>query len=63
MAKESKKRRQFIIKLKRKRKQKIKKLIEKYKAEENKEKKEKIIEKALKINPNLTKEDFLKLIK
>jgi len=60
MAKESRKRRQFIIKLKRKRKQKIKKLIERYKAEENKEK---IIEKALKINPNLTKEDFLKLIK
>jgi predicted RNA-binding protein Jag len=63
MSKESRKRRKFIIKLKQKRKKKIKKLREKYKLAKTEEEKRKIIEKALKINPNLTEEEFLKFIK
>jgi len=59
MAKESTKRRQFKIKLKQKKRLKIKKLRERYKVAKTKEEREKIIEKALRVNPNLTKEDFL----
>jgi len=63
MSKESRKRRKFIIKLKQKRKEKIEKLRGKYKLAKNEEEKRKIIEKALKINPNLTEKEFLKFIK
>jgi len=63
MSKESRKRRKFIIKLKQKRKEKIEKLRGKYNLAKNEEEKRKIIEKALKINPNLTEKEFLKFIK
>lgn len=60
MGKGSLKRRRFIIRLKAKRKEKIEKLKKRYLLAETKEEKEKIIEKALRINPNLTRGDFLK---
>jgi len=63
MSKEGRKRRQFIIRLKQKRKKKIKKLREKYKKAKTETEKRKIIEKALRINPYLNKEQFLKFIK
>lgn len=62
MGKKNQKRRQFIIKLKQQRRKKIKELKEKYKLAKNETEKEKIIEKALKINPNLTRKDFLVLV-
>lgn len=58
MAKESLKRRRFIIRKKRKRREKIKKLKEKYLEAKSKEEKEEIIKKALKINPNLNSDYF-----
>lgn len=58
MAKKSPRRRKFIIKLKRKRKEKIRKLKEKYLNAKSKEEKEEIIKKALKINPNLNSDYF-----
>lgn len=59
MGKEGVKRRRFVIKLKQKRREKISKLKERYRATKTKEEKEKIIEKALRINPHLTEEEFL----
>ncbi|MCX7779042.1 MAG: hypothetical protein N2259_02255 [Patescibacteria group bacterium] len=59
MGKISKKRRKFLIKLKQARKKKIRKLQEKYILAKNETEREKIIEKALKINPFLTREEFL----
>lgn len=55
-----KKKRQFVIKLKRKRAEKIKKLREDYKKATTETEKRKILSKALKINPNLDPQDFLK---
>lgn len=55
-----KKRRQFVIRLKAKRKEEVRKLREAYKRAAGEEEKKRILEKALKINPNLTPKDFLK---
>ncbi len=60
MAKESQKRRKFIIKLKQKRRKKIKKLKEKYLTAKTKDEKEKILEKIRKIAPHYPFEEFLK---
>lgn len=60
-AKESLKRRRFIIRLKRKRREKIRKLREKYQKAKTKEEKEKILEKILKIAPHYPIEEILKL--
>lgn len=62
MGKEGLKRRRFIIRLKQKKRKKIKKLIEKFRLAKTEEEKKKIIEKALKINPHLTEEEFLKRV-
>lgn len=59
MGKGPKRKRTSRIKLKRKRRQKIDKLRRKYKTAKKEEEKKAIVEKALKINPNLTKETFI----
>ena len=59
MGKESQERRRFKINLRRKRREKIKRLKEKYKAAKTEEEKIKIIQKALKINPNLEEKDLI----
>lgn len=51
------------IRKKRKRREKIKKLRKKYFLAKEPKEKEKIIEKMLKINPNLTREKILKTLK
>lgn len=53
-------RRQFVIRLKAKRKKEVRKLREAYKRAASEEEKKRILEKALKINPNLTAKDFIK---
>ena len=59
MGKESQERRRFKINLRRKRREKIKRLKEKYKAAKTEGEKIKIIQKALKINPNLEGKDLI----
>lgn len=54
-----KKRRKFVIKIKQKRKEKIKKLKEKYLAAKTEEEKQKILAKVVKINPDLSINQFL----
>lgn len=63
MSKISTKRRQFQIRAKRKRKAKIKKLIEKYLAAKNKGEHDKVLEKIQKIAPHYPIEKILKLSK
>lgn len=63
MSKVSVKRRQFLIKIKRKRKKKIKRLKEKYGISKTKGEKEKIIEKIQKISPHYPAREILKLKK
>jgi hypothetical protein len=55
-----KKRRKFTIRLKAKRKEEIKRLREAYRKAVGEQEKKGILEKALRKNPNLTPEDFLK---
>lgn len=59
-AKESPKRRAFKIRQKQKRREKIKKLKQKYLVAKTKEEKEKIIQKILKIAPHYPIEQFLR---
>jgi len=59
MSKVSKKRRQFEIKTKQKRRKKLKKLKEKYLATKSKRKKEEIIEKMKRIFPRSPIEEIL----
>lgn len=54
-----KKRRKFVIKIKQKRKEKIKKLKEEYLAAKTEEEKQKILAKVVKINPDLSINQFL----
>jgi 2-oxo-4-hydroxy-4-carboxy--5-ureidoimidazoline (OHCU) decarboxylase len=61
MSKVSVKRRKFQIKLKRKRKQKIKNLKERYLEEKSSQEKKKILEKIKKIAPHYPDEQILKL--
>lgn len=63
MGKVSIKRRQFIIRAKRKRKQKIRKLKDKYLEAKSKSEKEKILEKIKKIAPHYPDQEILKLTK
>jgi len=63
MSKISQKRRQFLIKLKQKRKKRIKELKEKYLMAKTREEKEKILEKIKKLNPFYPTEEILKLEK
>jgi len=63
MSKISQKRRQFLIKLKQKRRKKIKELKEKYLMAKTKEEKEKILEEIKKLNPFYPTEEILKLEK
>jgi hypothetical protein len=63
MSKISRKRRRFEIRKKRKIREKIRKLCQRYILTKTKEEKEKIIEKALRVNPFLSQEEFLQLIK
>ena len=63
MAKILPKRRKFEIKKKRKRREKLKKLRGLYSQAKGEKEKEKIFEKALKISPWLTKEEFLAPLK
>ena len=63
MSKISVKRRKFQIKAKRKRKQKIKNLKEKYLKEKSSQEKKKILEKIKKIAPHYPAEQILKLTK
>jgi len=60
MSKISPKRRQFEIRKKRKRREKIKKLKEKYFQSQSKEEKERIKEKLKKIAPHLRVEEILR---
>ncbi len=60
MAKIKPKRRKFEIQKKQKRKQKIKKLKEKYLTAKNEEEKQKILEKLKRIAPHYPIEEFLK---
>lgn len=60
-AKESPKRRRFQIRQRQKRREKIKKLKEKYLRAKTQEEKEKIIEKISKIAPHYPIEEILKL--
>ncbi len=52
-----------ILKRKRKRREKIRKLREKYLRAQTEEERRKIIEKALKVNPYITEKEFLEPIK
>jgi len=61
MSKISRKRRQFEIKRRQKRRKKIKKLKEKYLLTKTREEKEKILEKIKKIAPHYPIEEILKL--
>ena len=61
VAKETPRRRRFIIRKKRKIREKIKKLKEKYLKAKEKEEKEKIIDKILKISPHYPIREILKL--
>jgi hypothetical protein len=61
VAKEVPARRKFLIRKKQKRREKIKKLKEKYLKAKTKEEKEKIIEKILRIAPHYPIENILKL--
>jgi len=63
MGKVSVKRRQFEIRAKRKRKQKIKKLKDRYLEAKSKSEKEKILEKIKKIAPHYPDKEILKLTK
>lgn len=63
MGKESQKRRRFKIRLKQKRKEKIKKLLEKLQLVQDQKERKRILKKIFKINPNLTQDDVLNLIK
>ena len=63
MSKVSVKRRKFQIKAKRKRKQKIKNLKERYLKVESSQEKKKILEKIKKIAPHYPDEQILKLTK
>ena len=63
MAKILPKRRKFEIKKKRKRREKLKKLRGLYSQAKGEKEKDKIFEKALKISPWLTKEEFLAPLK
>ena len=63
MSKINRKRRQFLIKKKRKAKQKIKKLKAKLLTAKTKEEREKIIEKIKKIAPHYPLEELLRSIK
>ena len=60
MGKESAKRRSFNIKMKRKRKEKVRKLREKYLKEKSPEEKRKIIEKIKTIAPHYPLKEILK---
>ena len=61
MGRQHKKRRSMIIKIKKKRQTKLKKLRQQY--AEGKKDKDRILEKAAKIAPCLTKEEFLEPVK
>lgn len=63
MGKSSVKRRQFTIRAKRKRKQKIRKLKDRYLEAKSKSEKEKILEKIKKIAPHYPDQEILKLTK
>ena len=60
MGRISKKRRSFVIKSKRKKKQKIKKLKEKYLSSKSKEEKNKIIDKIQRVSPHYSMKEILK---
>ncbi|MEO0275796.1 MAG: DUF6800 family protein, partial [candidate division WOR-3 bacterium] len=52
-----------LLKRKRKRREKIRKLREKYLKAQTEEERKKIIEKALRVNPYITEKEFLEPIK
>jgi len=62
MSKISRKRRQFEIRKKRKRREKLKKLKEKFLSVKNQEEKDKILEKMKRIAPYLNVEEYIKEI-